>query len=69
MHGSAASTASADYIRRAMYVPAGKHTSEMRFDPPSMRATETIAYIALALFFAGVIWYVVLLVRKRRKFQ
>ncbi len=67
--GSAASIARADYILRAMYVPAGKHTIEMRFDPPSIRATETIAYIALALFFAGVIWYVVLLVRKRRKFQ
>lgn len=65
--GVAAPIARADYILRAMYVPAGKHTIEMRFDPPSIHATETIAYIALAIFFIGVIAYVVMSVKKRKK--
>ena len=32
-----------------MYVPAGQHTIEMRFDPTSLHVTEGIAYGALAL--------------------
>ena len=65
--GQSAPIARADYILRAMYVPAGKHTIEMRFDPPSIHATETIAYIALGIFFLGVVWYIVLYVRRRRQ--
>ena len=39
----------ANYILRAMNVPAGKHVVEFRFDPKSLHATETIAFIALGL--------------------
>ena len=45
----------ADYILRALYIPAGKHTVEMRFDPQSLHVTEGIAYTALALMVIGVI--------------
>ena len=31
-----------------MYVPAGQHTIEMRFDPTSLHVTEGIAYGAQA---------------------
>ena len=39
----------ANYILRAMNVPAGKHTVEFSFDPASLHTTETIAFVALGL--------------------
>ena len=45
---------SADYILRAMNVPAGEHTIEMWFDPQSIYVTESIAYAALAMLLIGV---------------
>lgn len=53
--GKPADIARADYILRAMNVPADKHTIEMRFDPQSLHITEGIAYGAMALLLVGVI--------------
>ena len=53
--GKPADIARADYILRAMNVPASKHTIEMRFDPQSLHITEGIAYGAMALLLVGVI--------------
>lgn len=53
--GKPSDIARADYILRAMNVPAGKHTIEMRFDPQSLHITEGIAYGAMALLLVGVI--------------
>ena len=39
----------ANYILRAMNVPAGKHVVDFKFDPKSLHTTETIAFIALGL--------------------
>ena len=39
----------ANYILRAMNVPAGNHVVEFKFDPKSLHTTETIAFIALGL--------------------
>ena len=55
IEGNPADIARADYILRAMNVPAGKHTIEMRFDPQSLHITEGIAYGAMALLLVGVI--------------
>lgn len=51
--GQPAELARANYILRALYIPAGEHTVEMRFDPPSLHATEGIAYTALGLLLLG----------------
>ena len=55
----------ADYILRAMNVPAGEHTIEMWFNPQSIHVTESIAYVALALLLVGVM---ILVWTKRNKF-
>ena len=57
----------ADYILRALRVPAGKHEVVMTFDPVSLHTTETIAYIALTLLLAGVVAGVVVHVRRGGK--
>lgn len=51
--GQPADLARADYILRAVHVPAGKHILEMRFDPTSLHVTEGIAYGTLALLVIG----------------
>ena len=56
----------ADYILRAMNVPAGKHVIEFKFDPKSLHVTETIAYIALALLALSAIVVIVIEYRKRK---
>ncbi|HJD76928.1 MAG TPA: YfhO family protein [Bacteroides reticulotermitis] len=53
--GQPVELARADYILRAMNIPAGKHTIEMSFDPQSLHTTEGIAYAALALLLVGVL--------------
>ena len=62
--GQPAELARADYILRTMYVPAGQHTIEMRFDPTSLHVTEGVAYGALALLVIGII--VAVLITKRK---
>lgn len=62
--GKPAELARANYILRTIAIPAGEHTIEMRFDPKSIRTTETLAYIGLGLLIMGGI---VLLWRYRKK--
>ena len=54
--GKPAEIARANYILRAMNVPAGKHTIEMSFNPKSIHITESIAYAGLALLLVGIIF-------------
>lgn len=57
----------ADYILRAMNVPAGKHQIEFRFDPKSLHTTETIAYTALVILALGAIAVCFLWYRKQKR--
>ena len=47
--GAKAEIARADYVLRAIRIPAGKHTVVMTFDPQTVHITEAIAYGALAV--------------------
>lgn len=53
--GKPAEIGRVNYLLRAMKIPAGSHTIEMRFDPQSLHTTGTIARICIILIFAGVI--------------
>ena len=57
----------ANYILRAMNVPAGKHVVEFRFDPTSLHVTENIAFIALGLLVLLAIVVVVLKIKAYKK--
>ena len=57
----------ANYILRAMNVPAGKHVVEFKFDPKSLHTTETIAFIALGLLAVLAIVTIYLSFRAKRR--
>ncbi len=68
--GTPAPIARADYILRAMYVPAGNHTIVMTFDPKSVHTTEAIAYIAFAIWALGSIALIVsYFIQRHRKIE
>ena len=57
--------ARADYVLRAIRIPAGKHTVVMTFDPQTVHLTETIAYTALAILALLLIGFIALAIKKR----
>nr|WP_320039707.1 YfhO family protein [uncultured Bacteroides sp.] len=66
LDGQAVDHGRADYILRAMKVPAGKHKVEFKFDPQSIHTTENIAYVALGVLILGAIGVIVIEVRKKK---
>ena len=64
--GSATDVARANYVLRAINVPAGKHEVVFSFNPESVHTTETIAYVALAALALLVIVAVVMNLRKKK---
>lgn len=65
--GNPVEIARANYILRAIQVPAGKHVVEFEFDPASLHVTESIAYGALGLILMGVLVLLWQYYRKRKQ--
>ena len=65
--GKPAEIGRADYVLRAMNVPAGKHVIKFTYDPESVHTTETIAYAALLIFL--LMWAVPAVMMYRKKKQ
>ena len=63
--GTDTQIARADYVLRAIRIPAGKHTVVMTFDPQTVHITETIAYSALAVLALLLIVFIGLAIKKK----
>lgn len=58
--------ARADYVLRAIYVPAGTHEVVMTFHPTSIKTTETIAWCGFGLFALIIAWNLIVAYRKKK---
>lgn len=60
-----------DYVLRALRLPAGSHKVEFRFDPKSVRVTNTISYVAVTVIYvlviAAITGVAIALSRRRKK--
>ncbi|MDE7118337.1 MAG: YfhO family protein, partial [Bacteroidaceae bacterium] len=64
--GQPAQVGRANYVLRALNVPAGKHEVVFTFAPQSIDATETIAYVALGILLLLIVVAVVLNLKKKK---
>ena len=64
--GKPAEVGRADYILRALQMPAGNHKVELVFEPKSVNNTETVAYIAYAVLFIVIAIGIFMEYRKRK---
>ncbi|MDE6326149.1 MAG: YfhO family protein [Duncaniella sp.] len=53
--GKPAEIGRVNYVLRALNIPAGDHTVEMRFDPKSLHTTDTLATVAVILIYIAAI--------------
>ncbi len=67
--GKEAEIVCADYILRALRIPAGTHTIEFKFDPQSIHTTEAIAYTGVVILAVGLLVALFITFRKRKKVQ
>lgn len=65
--GKDAEIARADYVLRAVKMPAGKHQVVMKFDPQTVHVTEAVAYASLVILLAFAIVCVLLNLKKSKK--
>lgn len=65
--GQKADYVKTDYVLRGMFIPAGDHEIEFRFEPTSYTTGRTITIIANSLVFVAIIVAFVMYFRKRTK--
>ena len=66
LDGNDISIGRADYILRALRVPAGEHTLVLKFDPQSLHTTEALAYAALAIMILAFAAAVAISLRRKK---
>jgi uncharacterized membrane protein YfhO len=65
--GEKVEIARANYVLRALEMPAGTHTVVMTFDPASIHVTERIAFAALILLAVAVVAALLIYIRGARQ--
>jgi Bacterial membrane protein YfhO len=65
--GQKADYVKTNYVLRGMYVPAGKHEIEFRFEPKSYTTGRSITIIANILVFLAIIGAIIYYVRRKQK--
>ena len=66
LDGQEIQIARADYVLRAVKVPAGKHTLVLTFDPASLKTTEAVAYVAMAVMLLALVCAAIISLRRRK---
>lgn len=64
--GQPAEVGRANYVLRALNVPAGKHEVVFSFKPQSIQTTETIAYVALGVLVLLIVAAIILNMKKKK---
>ena len=57
----------ANYTLRALPIPEGKHTVEFRFEPASIKTTDTIAFSALAIMLLTAIYLIFKSIKQKER--
>lgn len=65
--GQPAEMLRANYTLRALRIPAGQHTVEFRFDPQSIRVTDSIAYAALIIMLLATLLLIYNIVKRKNR--
>ena len=65
--GQPAEMLRANYTLRALRIPVGQHTVEFRFDPQSIRVTDSIAYAALIIMLLATLLLIYNIVKRKNR--